>query len=55
MSSFSAPANGLSFTNSLCMLLFKDDDMRTLPASSLKTATLDQSGWQDTSSLVFSH
>src|SRR5262245_41194260 len=29
------------------MLLFTNDDMRTLLASSLKTATLDQSGWQD--------
>jgi carbonic anhydrase len=29
------------------MLLFKDDDMRKLLASSLKTATLNQSGWHD--------
>src|ERR1700745_3114288 len=29
------------------MLLFKDDDMRNLLASSLKTATLDQSGRRD--------
>jgi hypothetical protein len=29
------------------MLLFKYDDMRKLLASSLKTATLDQSGWHD--------
>ena len=29
------------------MLLFTDDDMRGLLASSLKTATLDQSGWRD--------
>ena len=29
------------------MLLFTDDDMRKLLASSLKTATLDQSGWHD--------
>src|SRR5215472_12039599 len=29
------------------MLLFTDGDMRKLLASSLKTATLDQSGWQD--------
>src|ERR1700756_5157789 len=30
------------------MMLFTDDDMRNLWASSLKTATLDQSGWHDT-------
>ena len=30
------------------MLLFTNDDMRNLLASSLKTATLDQSGWHDT-------
>src|SRR5712675_1202008 len=29
------------------MLLFTHDDMRNLLASSLKTATLDQSGWRD--------
>jgi carbonic anhydrase len=29
------------------MLLFTDDDMRKLLTSSLKTATLDQSGWHD--------
>src|ERR1700758_434653 len=29
------------------MLLFKDDDMRKLLASSWKTATLEQSGWSD--------
>ena len=29
------------------MLLFTNDDMRSLLASSLKTATLDQSGWHD--------
>src|SRR6267142_2400344 len=29
------------------MLLFTNDDMRDLLASSLKTATLDQSGWRD--------
>ena len=29
------------------MLLFTNDDMRTLLASSLKTAALDQSGWRD--------
>jgi carbonic anhydrase len=29
------------------MLLFRDADMRHLLASSLKTATLDQSGWHD--------
>src|SRR5271163_4419065 len=29
------------------MLLFTNDDMRSLLASSLKTATLDQSGWRD--------
>jgi carbonic anhydrase len=29
------------------MLLFTNDDMRGLLASSLKTATLDQSGWRD--------
>ena len=29
------------------MLLFNDDDMRKLLASSLKTATLDQSRWLD--------
>src|SRR5947208_13260705 len=29
------------------MLLFTNDDMRYLLASSLKTATLDQSGWHD--------
>src|SRR5437588_5543103 len=29
------------------MLLFTHDDMRNLLASSLKTATLDQSGWHD--------
>jgi len=29
------------------MLLFTDGDMRRLLANSLKTATLDQSGWQD--------
>jgi carbonic anhydrase len=29
------------------MLLFTTDDMRGLLASSLKTATLDQSGWRD--------
>jgi carbonic anhydrase len=29
------------------MLLFTNDDMRRLLASSLKTATLDQSGWRD--------
>jgi hypothetical protein len=29
------------------MLLFTNDDMRYLLASSLKTATLDQSGWRD--------
>jgi carbonic anhydrase len=29
------------------MLLFTDGDMRKLLASSLKTATLDQSGWHD--------
>jgi len=28
-------------------LLFTTDDMRGLLASSLKTATLDQSGWRD--------
>ena len=30
------------------MLLFADGDMSSLLASSLKTATLDQSGWHDT-------
>jgi carbonic anhydrase len=30
------------------MMLFTNDDMRNLLASSLKTATLDQSGWHDT-------
>jgi carbonic anhydrase len=29
------------------MLLFTNDDMRRLLASSLQTATLDQSGWRD--------
>jgi carbonic anhydrase len=29
------------------MLLFTNDDMRNLLASSLKTATLNQSGWRD--------
>jgi carbonic anhydrase len=29
------------------MLLFTNDDMRRLLASSLKTATLDQNGWRD--------
>jgi carbonic anhydrase len=29
------------------MLLFTGDDMRRLLASSLKTATLDRSGWRD--------
>jgi carbonic anhydrase len=29
------------------MLLFTNDDMRSLLASSLKTATLDQRGWRD--------
>jgi carbonic anhydrase len=29
------------------MLLFTDDDMHNLLASSLKTATLDQTGWRD--------
>ena len=29
------------------MLLFTNDDMRSLLASSLKTATLDKSGWRD--------
>ena len=29
------------------MLLFTNDDMRNLLASSLKTATLDQSGWRN--------
>jgi carbonic anhydrase len=29
------------------MMLFTDDDMRRLLASSLKTATLDDSGWHD--------
>jgi carbonic anhydrase len=29
------------------MLLFTNDDTRNLLASSLKTATLDQSGWRD--------
>ena len=29
------------------MLLFTNDDMRSLLASSLKIATLDQSGWHD--------
>jgi carbonic anhydrase len=29
------------------MLLFTNDDMRNLLASSLKTATLKQSGWRD--------
>jgi len=29
------------------MLLFTNDDMRSLLASSLKTATLEQSGWRD--------
>jgi carbonic anhydrase len=29
------------------MLLFTGDDMRRLLASSLKTATLDRSGWHD--------
>jgi carbonic anhydrase len=29
------------------MLLFTNDDMRSLLASSLKTATLDQNGWRD--------
>jgi carbonic anhydrase len=29
------------------MLLFTNDDIRSLLASSLKTATLDQSGWHD--------
>src|ERR1700756_4153305 len=29
------------------MLLFTNEDMRRLLASSLKTATLDQSGWRD--------
>src|SRR5204863_5926936 len=29
------------------MLLFTNDDMRSLLASSLKTATLDQGGWRD--------
>jgi carbonic anhydrase len=29
------------------MLLFTNDDMRSLLASSLKTAALDQSGWRD--------
>jgi carbonic anhydrase len=28
-------------------VLFTNDDMRNLLASSLKTATLDQSGWRD--------
>src|ERR1700680_2327227 len=32
------------------MLLFTNDDMRNLLASSLKTATLDQSGWRDVGS-----
>src|SRR5262244_828812 len=32
------------------MLLFTDGDMRRLLASSLKTATLDQSGWHDSGS-----
>ena len=30
------------------MLLFTNDDMGSLLASSLKTATLDQGGWHDT-------
>jgi carbonic anhydrase len=30
------------------MLVFKDEEMRNLLANSLKTATLDQSGWHDT-------
>ena len=30
------------------MLLFTNDDMRNLLASSLKTATLDQGGWHET-------
>jgi carbonic anhydrase len=29
------------------MLLFTNDDMRRVLASSLKTAALDQSGWRD--------
>jgi carbonic anhydrase len=29
------------------MLLFTNDDMRSLLANCLKTATLDQSGWRD--------
>ena len=29
------------------MLLFTNDDMRSLSASSLQTATLDQGGWRD--------
>jgi carbonic anhydrase len=29
------------------MMLFTDHDMHNLLASSLKTATLDQSGWHD--------
>src|SRR5260221_9413026 len=29
------------------MMLFSNDDMRSLLASSLRTATLDQSGWRD--------
>jgi hypothetical protein len=29
------------------MLLFTNDDMRDLLASSLKTATLDQGGWRE--------
>jgi carbonic anhydrase len=45
----SAHANGLSSTTRICgMMLFTNDDMRNLLASSLKTATLDQSGWHDT-------
>ena len=28
-------------------MMFTNDDMSRLPASSLKTATLDQSGWHD--------
>ena len=30
------------------MLLFTDNDMHQLLASSLRTATLDQAGWRDT-------
>src|SRR5712671_5197025 len=37
------------------MLLFTNDDMRNLLASSLKTATLDQSGWRDSGEGAWVH